>query len=73
MKINDCVRISIGDVKFNFSDILNRVYYKNESFILLRHGKAVAAIVPCNGEENEDHQNLIQEGISGADKSEQDL
>jgi len=37
--------VSTADARKNFSDLINKVAYGNESIILTRRGKKVAAIV----------------------------
>ena len=39
-------RIQATAVRDNFADVVNRVAYKGERFMLERRGKAVAALVP---------------------------
>lgn len=46
--------ISVTDAARNFADCVNRVYYQNVSFVLLRNGAPVAQLVPdeekrCSG------------------------
>ncbi|MBF0548667.1 MAG: antitoxin [Candidatus Riflebacteria bacterium] len=41
--------LSVTDTARNFSDIINRVTYKGECFILLKGKKAVAKITPIKG------------------------
>ena len=40
--------IGVADAKRNFSDLLGEVRYHHERFIIERHGKPVAAIVPID-------------------------
>jgi antitoxin (DNA-binding transcriptional repressor) of toxin-antitoxin stability system len=41
------VRATVTEVFRNFSDYINRVSYRGESFILTRGGKAVAELSPA--------------------------
>jgi prevent-host-death family protein len=41
------VSATVTDVLRNFSDYINRVAYRGESFVLTRRGKVVAELVPA--------------------------
>jgi antitoxin (DNA-binding transcriptional repressor) of toxin-antitoxin stability system len=48
------VAISVTDAARNFADCVNRAYYQNVTYILLRNGSPVARLVPdgekvCSG------------------------
>ena len=53
------VRIGIGQVKRDISDLVNRVAYRGERIILTSRGKPKAALVSF-----EDYQRLEQEQVS---------
>ena len=55
------VRISIGRVKRDISDLVDRVAYGGERFVLTSRGKPKAAIVSIH-----DYERLEQEGIEKA-------
>ncbi|MBP7142172.1 MAG: type II toxin-antitoxin system prevent-host-death family antitoxin [Opitutaceae bacterium] len=38
--------VTVTDAARGFADLINRVYYRNESAVLLKGGKPVAKIVP---------------------------
>jgi antitoxin (DNA-binding transcriptional repressor) of toxin-antitoxin stability system len=38
--------ISVTDAARNFADCVNRVYYQNVTFVLLKNGSPVARLVP---------------------------
>jgi antitoxin (DNA-binding transcriptional repressor) of toxin-antitoxin stability system len=40
------IRISVTEAARNFADCINRAHYQNQSFVLLKNGKAVARLVP---------------------------
>lgn len=40
------IRISASDAARGFSELLNRVHYRHESFIIARGGKAIGELVP---------------------------
>lgn len=54
-------RVSIGRVKRDISDLVNRVAYGGERIVLTSRGKPKAAIVSI-----EDYQRLEREGLEGA-------
>jgi prevent-host-death family protein len=37
--------VSVAEAKNNFSDLLNRVIYRNERIIVSKHGKPVGALI----------------------------
>ena len=39
--------ITVTEAARNFADCINRAYYQNMSFVLLKNGKPVARIVPA--------------------------
>jgi len=39
------ITISTADARMNFSDIVNKVAYGNESVVLTRRGKNIAALI----------------------------
>ncbi|MBW1759297.1 MAG: type II toxin-antitoxin system Phd/YefM family antitoxin [Deltaproteobacteria bacterium] len=41
-------KITTADARKKFANIINRVAFGNESFILTRHGESVAALVSMN-------------------------
>jgi prevent-host-death family protein len=41
--------ISAADASKHFADVLDAVEHRGESFIVVRHGKAVATIAPARG------------------------
>ncbi len=46
--------ITVTEAARNFADCINRAYYQNTTFVLLKNGKAVARLIPerkrvCNG------------------------
>jgi antitoxin (DNA-binding transcriptional repressor) of toxin-antitoxin stability system len=41
-------RISVTQAARNFSDLINRVHYRNETATLIRGGAAVARLVPAH-------------------------
>ena len=48
--------ITVTEAARNFADCINRTYYQNTTFVLLKNGKAVARLVPerqkvCNGQD----------------------
>jgi len=48
--------ITVTEAARNFADCLNRVRYRNESFVLLKNGRPLARLVPgvekrCTGRE----------------------
>jgi prevent-host-death family protein len=48
--------ITITDAKANFSEIINRIIYKKERFVITKKGKTVAVVSPpgeLNGKEEE--------------------
>ena len=47
MKIMES-KISATDVQRSFSEVLNRVRYRGESFVIQRGGQVVARIVPAS-------------------------
>jgi prevent-host-death family protein len=51
--------VSIGQVKRDISDLVNRVAYRRERIVLTSRGKPKAALVSF-----EDYQHLEQEGMS---------
>ncbi|HXV62259.1 MAG TPA: type II toxin-antitoxin system Phd/YefM family antitoxin [Vicinamibacteria bacterium] len=40
--------VSTREARKNLADLVNRVAYGNERFIVTRHGKGVAALVPLS-------------------------
>ena len=40
--------ISVTDAARNFADCVNRAYYQNVTFVLLKNGSPVARLVPDN-------------------------
>jgi antitoxin (DNA-binding transcriptional repressor) of toxin-antitoxin stability system len=48
--------ISVTEASRNFADCVSRVHYQNQSFVLVKNGKALARLVPeaekaCTGKE----------------------
>jgi prevent-host-death family protein len=41
-------RVTVSDARRTFADLVNRVAYGNERITIVRHGRAVAAIVPMS-------------------------
>ncbi len=41
-------RISVTEAARNFAECVNRAYYQNVTFVLLRNGEPVARLVPDN-------------------------
>jgi antitoxin (DNA-binding transcriptional repressor) of toxin-antitoxin stability system len=41
--------ISVTEAARNFADCVNRAYYQNVTFVLLRNGSPVARLVPDDG------------------------
>jgi prevent-host-death family protein len=44
----DPARVTVSEARRTFADLVNRVAYGNERFTIVRHGRAVAAIVPMS-------------------------
>jgi len=42
-------RISATQASRRFSDLLDAVEYRNEEFVVERHGRAIAALTPARG------------------------
>lgn len=42
-------RITVTHAARNFADVVNRAYYRGESFVLTRSGKLVATLGPAPG------------------------
>ncbi len=42
--------LTVTEAARHFADLINRVYYRNESALLLKNGKPVARIVPVDVE-----------------------
>ena len=40
--------ITVTEAARNFADCVNRVYYQNQSFVLVKNGKPLARLVPEN-------------------------
>lgn len=45
--------IAASDARNNFSDLISKVQYQNQEFLVERYGEVVAKIVPVQTEENE--------------------
>lgn len=50
------IAISVTEAARNFADCINRVHYRNQSFMLVKNGKPLARLVPetekiCTGKE----------------------
>ncbi len=45
-------KLGVSEARGNFSEIVEKVQYKNDAFIISRHGKPVAAVVPIEVYEN---------------------
>lgn len=48
--------ISVTEAARNFADCVNRVHYRNQSFVLVKNGKPLARLIPekekkCTGKE----------------------
>lgn len=43
-------RITVTEAARNFADYVNRTYYKNLTFVLLKNGKVVAELSPAKEE-----------------------
>ena len=48
--------ISVTEAARNFADCINRVHYRNQSFVLVKNGKPLARLIPekekkCTGKE----------------------
>ena len=61
------VSISVTEAARNFADCINRAYYQNVTFILLKNGSPVARLVPdtkvCSGRD-------LAEALQGVELSE---
>jgi prevent-host-death family protein len=51
---------SISEAKSKFSEIINRVIYKNERFIVTKKGKKVAMVIPLEEEHDEADEGLLK-------------
>jgi prevent-host-death family protein len=40
--------ISVTEAARNFADCVNRVHYRNQSFVLVKNGKPLARLIPEN-------------------------
>lgn len=44
----DATLLTVTEAARNFSDLINRVYYRGERFVLTKGGRAVAAVAPIH-------------------------
>jgi prevent-host-death family protein len=42
----DAIRLSVAEARTQLADVLSKVEYRYDRFVITRHGKPVAAIVP---------------------------
>ena len=56
--------VTVTEAARNFSDVVNRVFYRGESMELTRGGTVVARLVPAGGLEE---PRLADAGIIGSD------
>lgn len=54
-------KISVTEAVRQFSDLINRVYYRGESVILTKGNKAVASIQPIQSEQNKQKKITVRE------------
>jgi len=59
--------ISSRDVRQQLADLLNRVLYANEHFLISKHGKPVAAIISI--EELELLKRVMSEGLESKEEA----
>jgi prevent-host-death family protein len=52
--------LSISEAKSKFSEIINRVYYKHERFIVTKKGKSVAMVIPLEQDRIEVEEGLLK-------------
>ncbi|MBS1249972.1 MAG: hypothetical protein MAG431_01561 [Chloroflexi bacterium] len=69
--------LGVTQARKNFSDLIEKVYYQGDSYIISRHGKPAAAVVPVQVYENwkqqrEEFFTLLRELQSEADLDEQE-
>ena len=69
--------LGLTQARKTFSDLIERVYYQGDSYIINRHGKPAAAVVPVNVYENwkrqrEEFFNLIRDIQTEANLSAQE-
>lgn len=53
-------RISATDAARRFSDILNRVRYKGDSFVIVRNGEEVGRLEPVSGTRPKTFNELVE-------------
>lgn len=53
-------RISATDAARRFSDILNRVRYKGDSFVIVRNGEEVGRLEPVSGKRPKTFNELVE-------------
>lgn len=46
--MNEPKRIGIEEARVNLGEILDRARYKNETFLIARHGEPLALLIPFN-------------------------
>lgn len=51
---------SISEAKSRFSEIINRVIYKNERFIVTKKGKNVAMVIPLQEDQAKADEGLLK-------------
>jgi len=42
------IKVSAGEAHMNLRDLLNRVHYRGETFIIQRHGRDIAILSPAS-------------------------
>ncbi len=58
--------LSVGEAKKRFSEIMSRVIYKRERFIISRRGKAMAALVSSDDLEKLEKEPCAPKGLLAA-------
>ncbi|MCP4750164.1 MAG: type II toxin-antitoxin system Phd/YefM family antitoxin [Proteobacteria bacterium] len=65
---------SLSEAKAKFSEIINRIIFRNERFVITKKGKAVAQVSPiCQSEDDGSQEGLIRARGCLDDLSENDI
>ena len=58
--------LGVAEAKRRFSELISRVEYRGERFIIQRHGRTMAALVPKEDLERLERQRPAREELMGA-------
>lgn len=58
--------LGVGEAKKRFSELMSRVAYRQERFLIERHGKPMVALVPAEDLERLEHEPPASKGLLAA-------